>query len=69
VRSTLCLHGECERNRFISTPDGESGLNYLCSGYKAFFKRIDHPMEIMTELLRQGREAAEVMRVLTAERR
>ena len=57
--------GECPRNRFITTPDGEPGLNYLCAGYKLFFKHIDRPMRVMAGLLRQGRYADEIMTTST----
>lgn len=38
-------YGECPRNRFIKTPDGEDGRNYLCAGSKSVFVRIDQPMK------------------------
>jgi len=57
----FACYGECPRNRFIRTPDGEDGLNYLCDGYKAFFTHIDKPMKAMATLLRQGRYADEIM--------
>ncbi len=60
-------NGECPKNRFLETPDGEPGLNYLCAGYKAFFKHADKPMRIMADLLRQNRPASEVMAILTRE--
>lgn len=57
----FACYGECPRNRFVATPDGEPGLNYLCAGYKAFFQHVDAPMKAMVELLRQGRYADEIM--------
>ncbi len=63
----FACHGECPKNRFILTPDGEPGLNYLCAGYMAFFKHIDRPMRIMADLLQRGRCADEVMGILVAE--
>jgi len=57
----FACYGECPRNRFIETPDGEPGLNYLCAGYKAFFLHVDAPMKAMADLIRQGRYADEIM--------
>jgi uncharacterized protein len=63
----FACHGGCPRNRFATTPDGETGLNYLCEGYRMFFSHIDRPMRMMADLLRQGRYADEVMAMLIAE--
>jgi len=51
----FACYGECPRNRFIKTPDGEEGLNYLCAGYKAFL------IKTMANLRRHGRFADEIM--------
>jgi len=57
----FACHGGCPKDRFIETPDGEAGLNYLCAGYKIFFNHIDRPMRIMSDLLRHNRPPAEIM--------
>lgn len=33
-------HGECMKNRFPSAESSEPGMNYLCEGYKKFFRHI-----------------------------
>ncbi|AKB18145.1 Putative arylsulfatase regulatory protein [Methanosarcina sp. WWM596] len=63
----FACQGECPKNRFLTTRDGEQGLNYLCEGWKAFFRHIDFPMQIMAGLIRRGYPAPEVMRVLALE--
>jgi uncharacterized protein len=57
----FACNGECPKHRFIRTPDGEAGLNYLCAGYKLFFKHIDPYMQFMAQELRQNRAPANVM--------
>jgi uncharacterized protein len=57
----FACNGECPKNRFIKTPDGEPGLNYLCEGYKEFFRHIDAPMRFMANELRAGRAPANIM--------
>ena len=54
-------NGGCPKNRFSRTPAGEPGLNYLCAGYKAFFKHIDPAMKVMAGELRARRPPANVM--------
>jgi uncharacterized protein len=65
----FACNGGCPKNRFLETPDGEPGLNYLCAGYKAFFTHIDRPMGLMAQLLKQGRYADEVMALLANQTR
>ena len=60
-------NGGCPKDRFINTPDGEPGLNYLCAGFRAFFNHINRPMQMMAAELRAQRAPANVMFMLARE--
>ena len=53
----FACNGGCPKDRFLTTPDGEPGLHYLCAGYQRFFRHVDEPMRVMAGLLRQGKDA------------
>lgn len=57
----FACHGECPKNRFVTSPDGEPGLNYLCPSYLKFFRHITPTMNAMAQLLANGQEASLVM--------
>ncbi len=59
----FACNGGCPKDRIDYTPDGEPGLNHLCSGFKTFFTHVDEPMRIMAGLLRHHRPAAEIMKI------
>ncbi len=63
----FACNGECPKHRFLTAPDGEPGLNYLCAGYKMFFRHVDPYMRFMAAELAADRAPANVMRWIAAE--
>jgi uncharacterized protein len=56
-------NGGCPKYRFIRTPDGEPGLNYLCAGLKRFFL---HSREPLARCLARQRQPAPKLRAAPA---
>ncbi|MFZ4581517.1 MAG: SPASM domain-containing protein, partial [Paludibacter sp.] len=57
----FACNGECPKNRFAFTKDGEPGLNYLCAGWKMFYSHVAPYMDFMKKELLNERPPANVM--------
>jgi uncharacterized protein len=60
-------HGGCPKDRFILTPGGDPGLNYLWAGDKAFFHHVARPMRLMSERLRRGGARSDIVALYATE--
>lgn len=58
----FACHGECPRNRFALSQDGEKGHNYLCEGYQRYFSHVAPAMDFMKNELMNDRAPANVMK-------
>lgn len=57
----FACNGECPKNRFTVTADGEPSLNYLCEGYYRFFEHVAPYMDFMKNELDNQRPPSNVM--------
>lgn len=60
----FACNGECPKNRFAKTADGEPGLNYLCKGFRQFFHHVSPYMDFMKQELNNQRPPSNVMQAI-----
>ncbi len=60
-------NGGCPKDRILQAPDGESGLNYLCAGYKRFFLHCRPAMGRLAALRKARQPAGQLMKMIQAE--
>jgi uncharacterized protein len=59
-------HGDCPKDRFATSRDGEPGHSYLCAGLYAFFTHVGPAMRQMAALLREQQPPAAIMALARA---
>ncbi|MGA1205932.1 MAG: hypothetical protein ACO3ZW_09060 [Opitutales bacterium] len=59
---------EARRLGCCMTPDDEKGLNYLCSGYRVIFNKMDLYMKVMAGIYTQQQPPAAVMQLIRQKR-
>lgn len=60
----FACRGECPKNRFLHTPDGDPGLNYLCTGYKSFLHHANPGLRGMAWLAMHREPPAKIMEIM-----
>ena len=63
----FACNGGCPKDRFLTTADGEPGLNYLCEGYQRFFRHVAPYMDYMKNELMHQRPPANIIQHLRAD--
>ena len=63
-RWLFACNGECPKNRFTRTADGEKGLNFLCNGYRRFFEHVAPYMDWMKRELMANRPPVGIVDLL-----
>lgn len=64
----FACNGGCPKHRFLLSPDDEPGLNYLCSGYRFVFGKMDPYLRAMAELYNAGQPPAGIMNQIRSRR-
>ena len=57
----FACNGGCPKHRFVATPEGHAGLDYLCPAHERFFRHADPFLRFMVDEIDEGRPPANVM--------
>ncbi|MFZ0889102.1 MAG: anaerobic sulfatase maturase [Candidatus Binataceae bacterium] len=60
-------NGGCPKDRFVLTPEGDQGLNYLCPGLKKFFSHSRPNLQKIASLMRSGVAVEQLVHHLRSE--